>query len=136
MDNASKALIMAGAILISVALVSLGVYLFNMASGLTGDAENELTSSKIETQNGKFEKYAGTNVKGPEVKSLIRAVGAFNANDIFPADITVTLDSASGTTANLANSVDDRDYYTVEMTSYDAENGTLTAITITTTTDN
>ena len=34
MDNASKALIMAGAILLAVAIVGLGVYFFSMSEGL------------------------------------------------------------------------------------------------------
>lgn len=134
MDNASKALIMAGAILIAVALVSLGVYLYQSAANSVSDSSAWMDSTKVETQNAKFEKYAGPNVKGPEVKSLIRAVGTFNANDIWPDDIKMDLKPSGdtgATTSDLANKIQDREYYNVEMTTYDSNYGYLTQITIT-----
>ena len=130
MDNASKALIMAGAILIAVALVSLGVYLYQSAANSVTDSSAWMDSAKVETQNAKFEKYAGTRVKGPEVKSLIRAVGTFNANDIWPADITIKFGSYASGDSTLANEIDDRKYYTVTMSGYDATYGYLTEINI------
>lgn len=130
MDNASKALIMAGAILIAVALVSLGVYLYQSAANSVSDSSAWMDSTKVETQNAKFEKYAGPNVKGPEVKSLIRAVGTFNANKIWPSPIDMDLDGSGDTTSVLANRVEDRKYYTVTMAAYDPTYGYLTQITI------
>ena len=139
MDNASKALIMAGAILIAVALVSLGVYLYQSAANSVTDSSAWMDSAKVETQNAKFEKYAGTNVKGPEVKSLIRAVGTFNANEIWPSEIDITLKykntagslvTTSGDSATLANFVNDRAYHTVTMSEYDGTYGYLTKIVI------
>lgn len=129
MDNASKALIMAGAILIAVALVSLGVYLYQSAANSVGDSQAYMDSTKVETQNAKFEKYAGDKVKGPEVKSLIRAVGTFNANDVWPDDINFSGD-VTGSTSNEANSIDDRKYYKVTMDEYDATYGYLKTIGI------
>ena len=57
MENASKALIIAGAILISILLVSLGIIMFNNSKGVTdqaGDTANLLNSSattQVETIN-------------------------------------------------------------------------------------
>ena len=129
MDNASKALIMAGAILIAVALVSLGVYLYQSAANSVGDSTAYMDATKVETQNSKFEKYAGDRVKGPDVKSLIRAVGTFNANDIWPDDITFE-GVVTGSTSDVANSIDDRKYYKVTMTGYNGTYGYLTKIKI------
>ena len=129
MDNASKALIMAGAILIAVALVSLGVYLYQSAANSMSDSQEWMDAAKVETQNAKFENYAGTRVKGPEVKSLIRAVGAFNARDVWPVDIQFT-GVVTGSSSTLANSIDDRKYYEVTMASYDGEYGYLTTINV------
>ena len=139
MDNASKALIMAGAILIAVALVSLGVYLYQSAANSVGDSTAYMDATKVETQNAKFEKYAGDHVKGPDVKSLIRAVGTFNANEIWPSKIDMVLTykettggstNTSGDTATLANKIHDRSYYKVEMTTYNSQYGYLEKITI------
>lgn len=47
MENASKALIIAGAILISILLISLGIIMFNSSKGTTDQAAN--TSSAMET---------------------------------------------------------------------------------------
>ena len=65
MDNASKALIMAGAILIAVALVD------------------------MITKNSKLEIYEG-NISGTELKQLKRAVTAYNKNEIFPESIDIS----------------------------------------------
>ena len=129
MDNASKALMMAGAILIAVALVGLGVYLFQSASSTIYDATGSIDVQKVATENSQFERFAGTNVKGPEVKELIRKVGAFNANDVFPDDIQFSGD-VTGATATSANTILDRSYYTVTMDEYNATTGQLTKIGI------
>ena len=50
MDNASKALIMAGAILLAVAIVGLGVYLFSLSQGLIDTAESSLSGLSITLQ--------------------------------------------------------------------------------------
>lgn len=131
MDNASKALIMAGAILIAVALVSLGVYLYQSAANSVTDSSAWMDSAQVETQNAKFEKYQGSHVKGPEVKALIRAVGTFNANEIWPEAISFAGSVVSGTGASTqANAIEDRSYYTVTMTQYDTDYGYLEQITI------
>ena len=52
MENASKALIIAGAILISILLIGLGVYVYTMAQQATEGVG--LDSEKAQTQNNKF----------------------------------------------------------------------------------
>ena len=44
MENASKALIIAGAILISILLISLGIVMFNASKGTTGQATDTANS--------------------------------------------------------------------------------------------
>ena len=58
MENASKALIIAGAILLSILLISLGIMIFNQAQdSLDGNGMNQ---AKITTFNSQFTKYEGT----------------------------------------------------------------------------
>ena len=90
MDNASKALIMAGAILIAVALVGVGVYLYSSAASQVDNASSQLSASEIQLKNSEFEQFVGASVKGTEVQQLVRKVNTFNAQDIFPNDITIT----------------------------------------------
>lgn len=87
MDNASKALIMAGAILISLALVGLGVYIFSMAKDLQGNATGKMQSAEISSTNSELESYAGKKVKGSTVISFVERVRVMNSQDIFPLEV-------------------------------------------------
>lgn len=122
MDNASKALIMAGAILIAVALVGIGVYLYQSASGTVTSGVDQLNAASMETKNSNIEQFEGT-IKGSELKQLIRRVNAYNENEIFPDQLTfagstsITSDSSitsytAYTTAGIQNSKE----YTITLT--------------------
>lgn len=78
MENASKALIIAGAILLSILLISLGIMIFNQAQ----DTINNSGMSQAEKTafNQKFTKYEG-NRKGSEVRSLIQEVMVANSDE-------------------------------------------------------
>ena len=52
MENASKALIIAGAILIAILLISLGIIMFNSSSGTTDQAENTSAAMEAGAQAG------------------------------------------------------------------------------------
>ena len=96
MDNASKALIMAGAILIAVALVGVGVYLYQSAAGTVGTGVDQLEAASMETKNSAIEQYEGT-IRGSDLKQLIRRVNAYNARDVFPNGLTLSgITDASG----------------------------------------
>ena len=78
MENASKALIIAGAILLSILLISLGIMIFNQAQ----DTINNSGMSQAEKTafNQKFTKYEG-NRKGSEVRSLIQEAMVANSDE-------------------------------------------------------
>lgn len=80
MENASKALIIAGAILISILLISIGIILINSGRDITSTGTSGMQSQKIETFNSKFTAYEGEKT-GSEIRSLIGAVNASNATD-------------------------------------------------------
>lgn len=68
MENASKALIIAGAVLLAIMIIALGVTIFNRARNSADTTA--LDSTEITMFNQKFERYADTQ-KGSNVKSLI-----------------------------------------------------------------
>ncbi len=72
MENASKALIIAGAILISIVLVTVGVMVVNSLSPDT--ALDKMTQQEIATFNSQFEGSSGESVQGSKVRSLISSV--------------------------------------------------------------
>lgn len=80
MENASKALIIAGAILISILLISIGIILINSGRDITETGTSGMQSQKIQTFNAQFTSYEGTK-KGSELKGLASLVRSSNATD-------------------------------------------------------
>ena len=78
MENASKALIIAGAILLSILLISLGIMVYNNAKGTVNDAN--LDSENAQTFNAKFTPYNGTQ-RGSALNSLLDTIIANNATN-------------------------------------------------------
>ena len=72
MENASKALIIAGAILLAILIISLGILIYNQATGVV----NNNAMSEVERQNfnSKFTQYEGESVRGTTVRALLQAV--------------------------------------------------------------
>ena len=68
MENASKALIIAGAILLSILIIALGIYVFNMSKSASNT--NALSKMEISEFNGTFTNYEGKQT-GSTVKGLI-----------------------------------------------------------------
>ena len=118
MDNASKALIMAGAILIAVALVGVGVYMFQSASGTVNQGDEIIDASRIETINAGIEQFEG-KIRGSELKTLIRRVNSYNENDIFPEPLELTGNGVKESTTKAGfyeqDSIIDSKDYTVEL---------------------
>jgi hypothetical protein len=68
MENASKALIIAGAILVSIVIITLGVMIVSNVRD-TIQQNSNLSEQEISTYNSPFEAYLGTQ-SGTQVKAL------------------------------------------------------------------
>lgn len=77
MENASKALIIAGAILLAILIIGLGMAVFTNARSLIGS--QGLDDVEIEAFNSKFESYIGENKRGADVRALCDMVKTSNA---------------------------------------------------------
>ena len=121
MENASKALIIAGAILLSILIISLGIMVYNNAKETVGSTS--LNSQEIQTFNSQWEAYVGTNETAAEVNSMISAVIASNAAETNSGtNRTVTINSSTPTsTVTLSSSKT----YTISA-EYDSETGLIT----------
>ncbi len=75
MENASKALIIAGAILLSILIIALGVFVFNQAKSSIGNTG--LSDQEVAAFNSKWESYEGTQL-GSSVRSLVTQVNNYN----------------------------------------------------------
>lgn len=81
MENASKALIIAGAILLAILIIGLGMFIYNQAADAMGNAN--LNSEQVQTYNSKFLNYEGRQ-SGSQVRALcdlIRNHNNANSND-------------------------------------------------------
>lgn len=72
MENASKALIIAGAILLSILIISLGILIFSQAQE-TINAVN-MSEQEVMAFNNKFTPYEGDSIRGSQVNALAQAV--------------------------------------------------------------
>lgn len=74
MENASKALLIAGAILICILLIAIGMYIYQSAQGTIQTAAGQMGQQEKEMYNSMIKKYIGRSKKGSDVKLMIDAV--------------------------------------------------------------
>lgn len=77
MENATKALLIAAAVLVAILIISLGLVVFNMAAE-TVNNNSSLSAQEIQAFNDQFTQYEGENVRGTRVNSLLKT--ALNNN--------------------------------------------------------
>ena len=97
MENASKALIIAGSILIAIMIISLGILLLNKMGGSAKNAAN--------MDEQKITPYIGKAVSGSQVNTLIQYVISINQSAVSSKDATKSLSityplDATGTNTN------------------------------------
>ncbi len=76
MENASKALLIAGAILIVILLISLGIYIYSQAQQTINSVN--MDEQQITAFNNKFAQYEGDGKSGSEVNAMIDLVISSN----------------------------------------------------------
>ena len=129
MENASKALIIAGAILLSILIIALGMSVYNSSKSASANAD--LSATEVSSFNSTFEAYEGVQ-KGSTVRTLITAILSSNKkND----DRKITINGTSSTTAGVTtwtagttfqtpNAVTSNIRYKVEF-DYDSKTGLI-----------
>ena len=76
MENASKALIIAGAIVLSLVIISLGMFIFSKGNEVANSID--MNEQEILAFNNKFTPYEGESIRGSQVNALLQAVVASN----------------------------------------------------------
>lgn len=95
MENATKALLIAAAILVAILIISLGLVVYNMAAETVQNVN--LDEQVVKSFNDKFTRYEGTNKKGTVVNALYNEVLQNNLNNTNDPNkqLTVNLDGAT-----------------------------------------
>ena len=127
MDNASKALIMAGAILIAIAIVGVGVYIFSSTSSITNTGRAQIDAAAAQMANSNLRQYEG-RVRGSTVKDLVNYAGSLNAQEVFPTKLT--LGTAEITLETDTSGYSSNAFYTVSLSDTDND-GYFDQITVT-----
>lgn len=137
MENASKALIIAAAILIAIVLITLGVYVIGV--GQDQIRNSGMSDIEITTFNQKFTKYEGTR-NGSEIKTLIQEVNTSNVSDkregngrsitLVGAGDPTNKNNADAALTYLTSTIASSARYSVSV-EYDTNSGYVNKITIT-----
>ena len=99
MENATKALLIAAAVLVAIIIISLGVAIVSSAKGQVDQASTALSGAEIDAFNSKFDNYEGDSVSGTRVNALINAVFSHNlkeTDDSRKVQITGSINMTTG----------------------------------------
>lgn len=127
MENASKALLIAGAVLIVILLIGVGMMIYNGATGSINSAVSQMSAQDKQIFNQQFEQYEGT-INGTKVKSLLTAVMTNNSQNEDDETKQVVIQYGDVKDAQtIRGSIQASKKYTVSLTYGD---GIITTITI------
>lgn len=129
MENASKALIIAGAILISIILISIGIMVVRAGDTVVGGAQEQMDAQAIDMFNSQFSSYIGQQ-RGSTVRSLMGVIISSNASHDEQHQITVEGPNGETTPDDIRNNLKATTTYTVAITS-NPKSGLAEKITIT-----
>ncbi len=70
MENASKALLIAGAILLCILIIAIGMFIYNSASSTITDSLTSISTQEVEAFNNQFISYEGVQT-GSNIRALM-----------------------------------------------------------------
>lgn len=122
MENASKALIIAGAILLSILIIAIGMYIYTSAQANVNNSLTNMETSEIEGFNSTFSSYEGVQT-GSSCKALIgRLISNAKTYKEEPAKIPSVSYNTSQTNAEVGkNSDQDNTYAAVTVENQTAD---------------
>ena len=126
MENASKALLIAGAILIVILLIGIGMLIYSRSTGVVDIAAGSMNAQEIQAFNSQFTPYEGSQ-RGSSVRALVSAVIANNNTYPDKKVIFAGTDDASVMSTISAN-LNSAATYSVEFTGY--SKGLINTITL------
>lgn len=141
MENASKALIIAGAILISILIIAIGMYIYTNSESSIRNATSQMSTQEKSAFNQTWYTYEGSQL-GSNCRALIAQIISSNSTNVNEASKLISLkvdgetvtpeinNIQSEAMTELRNNIDIRHTYTVN-TSQNETTGLVDMITIT-----
>jgi len=120
MENASKALIIAGGVLIGIMVLSLLSYVFLNGGSFSNEQYKQIEKSQLQAYNLEFEKYMRKDLNASDILTVINKAKDINekrgidkserANDKYYTKIEVTVNSIPGYTGTSFNETKDSNF--------------------------
>ena len=129
MENASKALIIAGSVLIAILLISLVLFILKSTSGTTDQTQKLGETLEVQQFNSQFLKYCGTSVKGSQVRTLCEVIIAHNANSSTKVGINSEENTTATAISQYRNGISTNKSYKVDPT-IDEKTGLIKYISV------
>jgi len=124
MENASKALLIAGAILLAIFLISIGVIVIKNTGSVTDQVGITSQTIAVQTFNARFISYEGKEINASQIKSLFNLIKSSNSSNGYSttptdkaSDKYVYLDDAEGNITN-ASQLSTNKKYSVSIAGY------------------
>jgi hypothetical protein len=117
MENATKALLIAAAILVAILIISLGLVVYNMAAETVQNVD--MSDTEVKAFNDQFTRYEGTSQSGSTVNALAQTVLTSNLKYQDDTNKQVKVTGAitmSGTDTQLPAKVPTGSRYTITVT--------------------
>ena len=128
MENASKALVIAGAIILVIVLITLGYNVIKNNSDIINNGNTD--QAQVEAFNSEFESYAGSGKKASDVRNLCSKVFAKNGTET-KNHTNHTIELIHGTAiTTMPTNLDNGVNYTISL-EYDQSTGYINRIRIT-----
>ncbi len=133
MENATKALLIAAAVLVAILVISLGLVIYQQAAE-TVESIN-MSDQQVTANNEKFVRYNGANKKGTEVNAMLKTVLQANldaaASNELAKQVEVTGDVTLATNATSlpAAQADPSALYTITVV-YGGQGGLVSEIQV------
>jgi len=133
MENATKALLIAAAVLVAILIISLGLVVYNMAAE-TMDSVN-ISGQEVTASNEKFTRYDGVHRRGSEVNAMLKTVLSANRDAIEAGELAKVV-SVSGAVSlgtndtSLSSRADTSKLYSIQV-NYGGTGGLVDEITVT-----
>ena len=111
MENVTKALLIAAAVIVVLVIIGLGMYYLNIGKDAMKGGTETLDMAQVQKMNADMENYAGTQT-GATVKKLVEIINAHNARYADESDFCILIndDSTAAITDAGATTASKRDY--------------------------
>ena len=124
MENATKALLIAAAVLVVIVIIALGVRLLNSGSDVSDRAQTVSETTSASAFNAQFSGYIGKKKTSDTIRGLLATLRSVNGDDFSGDKVELDGDVSGYSDLEVGQT------YKVEA-DYDATEGTINKITIT-----